>query len=151
MKRTLRTGLRYFQGMVLFSIVFQIQAAINDMQVLPPPLNITLVSEDARAVLRISCMGGNSLFISIAVPSGSFKAGNIGVLGAGSKDTRWLTESRVGKSVNIAYAARPRSMVRGLISRQNRRLFFTNDAGRGYAFLLKGVQSWLQALPAACR
>ncbi|WP_397325231.1 hypothetical protein [Pantoea agglomerans] len=152
MKKTSHTGLRTFLALVLFSAVFQIRAEMSVLQVQDTPtVSTTLKAADSPAILRVSCLGGNSLFISLAVPSGSLDAGTLRVSGPGRDDTEWIADGQSGRSVNIAYAATPRSLVRGLITRRARRLVFTVSSGIGHTFETPGLPGWLEALPAACR
>ncbi|WP_206404863.1 hypothetical protein [Erwinia billingiae] len=138
--------------LALFIAIFQAEAEISAVTVQEiPSMTTTLVSAEAGAVLRIGCLEGNSLFISFAVPSGGFEAGRLSLSGPGGAETRWIADGQAGSRVNIAYAATPRGLVRGLISRRTRQLIFTGAYGAEYTFAITQLPVWLQALPAACR
>lgn len=129
-------------GMILFTLLFQVRADVLD----PQPAWVTLVSSDARALLRINCMDGNSLFISLAVPAGSISPDILNVSGAAG--TRWITGGPAGQPVNIAYAAAPRALLRRMLSDHPGKLTF----GRGGPdFDVRALAAWYDSVPAACR
>ncbi|WP_455865584.1 hypothetical protein [Pantoea agglomerans] len=144
-RRALSRVIRYspaLSGMILFTLLFQVRADVQD----PQPAGITLVSSDARALLRINCMDGNSLFISLAVPSGSISPDILTVSGAAG--TRWITGGPEGQSVNIAYAAAPRALLRRMLADHPGKLTFGR---RGPDFDARALAAWYDSVPAACR
>ena len=144
-RRALSRVIRYspaLSGMILFTLLFQVRADVQD----PQPAGITLVSSDARALLRMNCMDGNSLFISLAVPSGSISPDILTVSGAAG--TRWITGGPEGQSVNIAYAAAPRALLRRMLADHPGKLTFGR---RGPYFDTRALSAWYDSVPAACR
>lgn len=144
-RRALSRVIRYspaLSGMILFTLLFQVRADVQD----PQPAGITLVSSDAHALLRINCMDGNSLFISLAVPAGSISPDILTVSGAAG--TRWITGGPAGQSVNIVYAAAPRALLRRMMADHPGKLTF----GRGGPYFdTRALSAWYDSVPAACR
>lgn|GEM_PF-4246305 len=144
-RRALSRVIRYspaLSGMILFTLLCQVRADVQD----PQPAGIALVSSDARALLRINCMDGNSLFISLAVPAGSISPDILTVSGAAG--TRWITGGPAGQAVNIAYAAAPRALLRRMLADHTGKLTFSRE---GTDFDARALAAWYDSVPAACR
>lgn len=144
-RRLMSHVIRYYPaltGVLFLTILCHARADVPGMGT----TGITLVSSDSRALLRISCMDGNSLFISVAVPAGNITPDSITV-----PDTiaaRWITGVPSGQSVNIVYAAAPRALLRDMLSNHSRKLTFNR---REYDFGMRVLADWHHNLPAACR
>lgn len=108
--------------------------------------DLTLVSSDSRSMLRISCIDGNSLFISFAVPAGKITPEILNASGAA--DMRWITGGPAGRPVNIVYAATPRALLRSMMADKTGKMTFTPG---GAAFDTRTLTSRLSGLPSGCR
>lgn len=97
-------------GVLLCIALVQTWANDHDLQ----PSGFTLVSSDSTALLRISCMDGNSLFISLAVPTGNINPDALTISGAA--DIRWITGRQTERSVNSVYAAASRALLRVMVA-----------------------------------